>query len=748
MLIRSLSAVFGRLQNETLSLHEGLNIIEAPNERGKSTWCAFLTAMLYGINSRERDRAGFIAGKNRYAPWNGNAMTGRMECLVNGQSISITRNTRRQTAPMAEFYAADTGSGSSVADLTGANCGEMLLGVSREVFERSAFIRQSGLAISQDDALERRIASLISSGEEDTSYAEAGEALKKQINRRRFHQSGLLPTLEADLANARQQQSAADTLRQQFQEAQNRVQALEADAEALSRELKQHDRWDAAQKKQQLKALAAAAQCAQHRVRELEAQLTADRVPDTETIGRLRGAIVNLETTRKSADRARIEKDEAMKKLLLAEKALAESPFAGQPPEEARREAEMPPKVSCSAASALAVLFAMLTAAVGIAGFAFFRCDAYLTGGARLLPYVISVTVAAAAVIISHQMRCRAVSAARNAALQKRFGTADTAQIAAMADTYIKSYEAREVAQADAAAKSATAEALCTALTTNEQGILLEVRRFAPSAFDSSTADQMLRHAAQRRKAMAEAQLAAREAAARLAASEPSFSPAEDAEETTCPQPPARNREIISAQLAQVRSELTAAQSNADRLSGQLHAIGDPAHLSDTVSALQAQIDTVQLEYDALQLAADTLNRANTALQNRFSPQLSRRTARIFEELTEGRYTAATLDRNFRLTARPAGDLIDRDIQLLSAGAADQLYLAARLAICQTVLPAEKNVPIILDDALANFDDARCSAALRWLRQEAEHRQILLFTCHSREGAFFRNDPQVHVQQL
>ena len=55
MLIQRMSAVFGRLRNETLQLQDGLNIIEAPNETGKSTWSAFLTAMLYCINSRERD---------------------------------------------------------------------------------------------------------------------------------------------------------------------------------------------------------------------------------------------------------------------------------------------------------------------------------------------------------------------------------------------------------------------------------------------------------------------------------------------------------------------------------------------------------------------------------------------------------------------------------------------------------------------------------------------------------------------
>ena len=71
-----------------------------------------------------------------------------------------------------------------------------------------------------------------------------------------------------------------------------------------------------------------------------------------------------------------------------------------------------------------------------------------------------------------------------------------------------------------------------------------------------------------------------------------------------------------------------------------------------------------------------------------------------------------------------------------------------RLAICELVLPEGDPIPLLLDDALTNFDDGRCAAALRFLRQEAETRQILLFTCHSREAAFFRDDPAVRIQKL
>ena len=441
MQIKRLSAVFGRLRSETIQFSDGLNIIEAPNESGKSTWCAFLTAMLYGINSRERDRADYIADKNRYAPWDGTVMAGSMDCRSEGRDITISRDTRRQTAPMAEFRAVYSGTNIAIDGLTGQNCGEALLGVTREVFERSAFIRQSGLAISQDAGLERRVAALISSGEEDTSYTEAYDALKKQLNRRRYNKSGLLPALEAQQAETQAQLNRVQQLRQQETALHAQLQDLIQQQAALSDELEQCDRWEAAQKQRQLSDRPAAAQQAAQRAQAMEDQLQADHVPDTETIGRLRGAIVNLETVRKSVDKARADRDEAMKTLLRAEKAVNDSPFAGQTVEEARKEAAVPPKVSFNAAPALAVFFLMLAAAIGVTAFTLSRYSVYLSGWQTMLPWSIFAVIIAAGAVISRQMQKRALKAAQNTALCKRFGTADADEITALAETYAKAVE-------------------------------------------------------------------------------------------------------------------------------------------------------------------------------------------------------------------------------------------------------------------------------------------------------------------
>lgn len=733
-----MTATFGKLQNSTLELSEGLNIIQAPNETGKSTWCAFLLSMLYGINSRERDRAGFIADKNRYAPWSGAAMSGRLDCSAAGSELTLTRSTRRQTAPLGDFQAVYTGTGDPVPALTAQTCGETLLGISREVFERSAFIRQAGLPITQDAGLERRIASLITSGEESISYSETAAALKKQLNRRRHNKTGQLPLLESELQEIRQQLETVKQLERRLREANLQTESLASQEQELSAELAYLDIWDSHLQQQDWAAAQKAAVQAEDRATALRKRIEEEHLPENDTIGRLRGAIVNLETVRKSVDKARTERDEAMKSLLRAEAALNESPFAGQSAESAKKEAVTPPKVRPSLW--IPAAFAACTSAA-LAG---------LLSIIRSVGIIYLAGIGCAGLVLialgTWSLTRRALHKAQKAALERRFGTADPESISALAESYINRLDIRDAAQADANAKSATADALYASLSSNEQGILLEVRRFAPAAFDIPTADAHLRSCAIRRKELQEAESAAREAAMQRDLLARQVPPApSDADLSS---PPPRGRETVTAQLEAVQNRLSTARSNADQLAGQLHAGGDPVVLRSAADHLAQQIQDLEGEYSAIQLAMEALDCANTALQNRFSPALGRHAAEIFRQLTEDRYSSVVLDRSFRLSAEPSGDSIYRDAGLLSAGAADQLYLAVRLAICDLVLPREKAVPLILDDALANFDDKRCAAALRFLKSAAKERQILLFSCHSREAAFFAGDSEVSIRQL
>ncbi|MFR3289243.1 MAG: ATP-binding protein [Lachnospiraceae bacterium] len=159
MIIRSMTADFGRLEGETLELEPGLNVIARPNESGKSTWCAFIRAMLYGIDTSERVKGGFLPDKLRYAPWSGAPMSGTMELEYAGREITLTRWTKSASSPMREFRAVYSGTAEPVPGLTGASAGEALIGAGREIFRRSAFIGRGEAAVTGSAELERRIAS-------------------------------------------------------------------------------------------------------------------------------------------------------------------------------------------------------------------------------------------------------------------------------------------------------------------------------------------------------------------------------------------------------------------------------------------------------------------------------------------------------------------------------------------------------------------------------------------------------------
>ena len=140
-------------------------------------------------------------------------------------------------------------------------------------------------------------------------------------------------------------------------------------------------------------------------------------------------------------------------------------------------------------------------------------------------------------------------------------------------------------------------------------------------------------------------------------------------------------------------------------------------------------VQRLEGQYEAISLAVEALKAADAELQLRFSPALGRRATGYLARITGGRYDAVAVSRDFSVTARLTGDAQQRDSLYMSAGAADALYLALRLAIVDLTLPAEEPCPIVLDDALAYVDGERRARVMELLREIAEKRQVILFTC-------------------
>ena len=147
----------------------------------------------------------------------------------------------------------------------------------------------------------------------------------------------------------------------------------------------------------------------------------------------------------------------------------------------------------------------------------------------------------------------------------------------------------------------------------------------------------------------------------------------------------------------------------------------------EKVNLRNAELEKV---YNAAVLGLETLLAAKQELQRRFAPRIAQRAQELFGQLTKGRYQRLALDQELSVSAAAEGEDTLRGSLWRSDGTADQLYLALRLAVAGELTP---EAPLVLDDAFVRFDDDRLKEALNILNQSGKDKQVILFTCQSRE---------------
>ena len=635
MTINKLTASFGKLNGESLELTDGLNVICAPNESGKSTWCAFIRAMLYGIDSAERQKAGHLPDKLRYAPWSGAAMQGEMELSASGKDITITRTTKLKSAPMREFSAVYTGTSIPVEGLDAANAGEMLTGASREVFKRSAFVEQGSIVISSSPELEKRISAIVSTGDEDCSFTEADEQLRAWQRSRRYNRRGKLPELEERMAETKKRLAELDSLANE--------------SERLTQQLEQ----------------------GRQNCRQLENAITESRKTAR------RDALSNLQNLRKELNAANEAHEKADDERDARRAALCGCVIGERLPDEVAAEVRADTEkclelkeVSERRTSPYAAVLLLILALAVIASAIFivpadFALYAFIAGGVLCL----------AALLLAIRYS-KAKNAASDAGRQRRillskYKAEDERGIKSCYEEFLKLFDELSAAENE---EKCTAQRLAEMRTTQEKTEAKTLQELDFSGGDNE-ASQLSRE---------------------LSAAQ-------------------RSCDMLSARISEIK--------------GRVDAMGDPLVLGSELNNMESLYAALQSEYDAIALAVDTLRAADADIQGRFSPELGKLAAHYMSVVTDGRYEGVLINRDFSAKTKLSGDTVPRETEYLSAGTLDLMYLAVRLAVCTLALPENSACPLILDDALVNFDAERTQQAMKLLREISKQRQVILFTC-------------------
>ncbi len=205
----------------------------------------------------------------------------------------------------------------------------------------------------------------------------------------------------------------------------------------------------------------------------------------------------------------------------------------------------------------------------------------------------------------------------------------------------------------------------------------------------------------------------------------------------------ARHRATLSAAVDRHKAVAARVEAAAhDRCTEELQ-----ADLAEVEERIGQQLDRRRL----LERARILLEETRAAVARDHQPPVLREASRWLARLTEGRYPSITtaID-EARLEVHDADDTIWNP-ERLSRGTREQVFLALRLALIRDLGRHDVSLPIVMDDALVNFDDARARSAARvlveFIAEQASDRQMLVLTCHEHVARIF-HEAGAHVRSF
>ena len=191
-----------------------------------------------------------------------------------------------------------------------------------------------------------------------------------------------------------------------------------------------------------------------------------------------------------------------------------------------------------------------------------------------------------------------------------------------------------------------------------------------------------------------------------------------------------REREDVGKTIEDLMQSQADKRAEFDRLLAQDQA----AEILQQAANVEAELVEAVEAYVDLTLQELLLRRSIDLYRERNEGPVLGRAKELFVTLTDGAYTGLRADLDEKkqpiLLAehRTRGSL---EMDALSDGTVDSLYLALRLAVVQEHNATREPLPFIADDLLLNLDNDRTMAAFRTLAQVAQSGQVLFFTHHA-----------------
>ena len=718
---------FGRLKNTQITLSDGINIIGGDNESGKSTVMLFIRFMFYGLPKKSQKNN----MRERSLSFESHRAAGSMLISKDGREYRIERTVTGTTRPNETLKIFDMQSG----ELIFGEPWELFLGVAADVFESSCAVHQAKASGIDKASAGRALENILASADESIDVSSALDAIDKvrreyKLNRGEggiLYETGReIAELESKKARATEKQLEINRLSSNLAKLEEDLRAAVTDKETAEIAL------DIAKKAQILARFDALGQ-KQRDKEALEDELIAlqqqfpykNIAPTAQTAADVENAAQSLRLARQKLEARKDEHQALIKKagtnFPLSDKGGEIQAEGGAKAILAKANAAKKHSklltgfglaaiiaaVACVTVSLKYLIFIGATAILAILAVILFVssakkrtevkkiCERYAQSFDTLGDYLEKcsndftalqstsheITVAAAKLEAAEQD----LSAAQNALATLVFdANASTEELISSSAKICADIRALCAAKNELNLKIAACDALISSNVTalaeyDEMTLRAELYEKLDTAMDVSAAERALAFAISK-------------------------------------------KDSITRNIGVVRENLAASRGSV----GQ-----DPLTLGDKISALKEQLAARTRYFDALMLAKDTIERASDALSGNVTPEISRKASEIMELVSGGRHPALRTTKQLELSVDEDGFGYSAD--LLSEGARDAAYIALRISLMLRIF-GDQLPPLMLDDALCQFDDSRASVMIGLIAKLSElPLQSIIFTCHSRE---------------
>ena len=151
------------------------------------------------------------------------------------------------------------------------------------------------------------------------------------------------------------------------------------------------------------------------------------------------------------------------------------------------------------------------------------------------------------------------------------------------------------------------------------------------------------------------------------------------------------------------------------------------AHVEELLDLEKENFETLKERQEDFDIAKDLLTQSYEEMKKNITPKFNESFNYLVSVFTNGKYSRVVFNDGIYVEVSN-GQMIS--LEGLSFGTIQEIYLALRLAMINEL--SKENIPIILDEPFAYFDDNRIAKVIEALNKLDN--QVIIFTCTNREN--------------